>query len=686
MYQTLTCLAFEHDHFLVALAALICVIGAITSLRILRLAMREEGGSRYAWLTAAAVAGGGSVWSTHFIAMLAYDPGIVVGYDFWPIVSSLAAALVLTGAGFLAFLQSGKGMTLVSGALIGIGIVALHYIGMTGISIPGRMEWDMSLVAMSAVYSVGFSCAALYAIRRIEGRAGLYTASAALVTGVVLLHFTGMGALTIVPEPSVHMGGLYSGRFLAISAAVITGFILFLAVVCITFDGRLSRNKEESASRIRHMAYHDALTGLPNRVLLADVMQQRIDQAERKREQFAILTLDLDRFKQINDLFGHATGDNVLRQLAEQLQACLHDNEFVARIGGDEFVCIQSGVAQPDGAADLASRLLGAICKDMDIDGVSLRTGGSVGIALFPADGKDAATLHPNADAALYRAKEDGLGTFRFFEAAMDLAQRQRRMLQMEMRDALKRGEFKLYYQPQAETATGVISGFEALLRWHHPRRGVINPTEFISAAEDNGFIVELGEFVLREACAEAASWGNQLNIGINLSPVQFRHGDLAKSVEDVLSVTGLDPRRLELEITESVLIDDRERALSILNRIKALDVRVAMDDFGTGYSSLAYLEAFPFDRIKIDRSFIAKLQDNHQSQAIIRAIIGLGQGLNVPVTAEGVETEEQQLFLAELECTEIQGFLIGRPQPIERFAMHTRPSPRNVSKHRSVA
>ncbi len=686
MYETLTCLAFEHDHFLVSLAALICVLGAITSLRVLRLSMRETGSARYSWLAAAAVAGGGSVWSTHFIAMLAYDPGIVVGYAVWPIFSSLAAALVLTGAGFIAFMQNGRGMTFAGGTLVGIAIVALHYVGMTGIRVPGRMEWDSSLVAMSVVYSIAFSCAALYAIRRFDGYRGLYTASAALVTGVVLLHFTGMGALTIVPDPSVSMTGVISGKLLAISAAVITSFILFMAVVCMAFDVRLSRNKEESARRIRHMAYHDALTGLPNRAFLADEIQQRIEQADRKGEQLAILTLDLDRFKQINDLFGHATGDDVLRQLAEQMQSCLRSNEIVARVGGDEFVVIQSGVAQPDGAADLASRLLGAICKDMDIGGVGLRTGGSVGIALFPGDGKDASTLHPNADAALYRAKEEGRGTFRFFEAAMDLAQRERRMLQMEMRDALKRGEFKLYYQPQAETSSGVISGFEALLRWQHPQRGLISPVEFIPAAEDSGFIVELGEFVLREACAEAASWENPLNIGLNLSPVQFRHGDLAKSVEDVLAVTGLEPGRLELEITETVLIDDRERALEILTRIKALGVRVAMDDFGTGYSSLAYLEAFPFDRIKIDRSFIAKLQENHQSQAIIRAIIGLGQGLKVPVTAEGVETEEQQLFLAELECTEIQGFLVGRPEPIERFAMHTRRATQTRALRRSVA
>ena len=353
------------------------------------------------------------------------------------------------------------------------------------------------------------------------------------------------------------------------------------------------------------------------------------------------------------------------------MSAELSAGETLARVGGDEFVIVQSGVPQPSGAEDLARRLLEAVCRDVDIDGVTFRAAASIGIALYPRDGKDVATLHPNADAALYRAKEGGRGCFRFFEPEMDLQLRARRTLQLEMRDALKRREFKLYYQPQAGTMTGVISGFEALIRWEHPKRGLINPDDFISASEENGFIVELGEFVLRTACAEAATWTKPLNISVNLSPVQFQHGDLFALVRDVLTETGLDPKRLELEITESVLILDFNRAVELLNQIKELGVCVAMDDFGTGYSSLAYLQAFPFDRIKIDRSFIAKLHENKQSEAIIRAIVGLGRGLDVPITAEGVETEAQQAFLAELDCAEIQGFLIGRPQPIELLEAH---------------
>jgi diguanylate cyclase (GGDEF)-like protein len=412
-------------------------------------------------------------------------------------------------------------------------------------------------------------------------------------------------------------------------------------------------------------------------------MPQRLAYAGERGEEVAILALDLDRFKQVNDIFGHQAGDALLRTLSTIIQEQLSPSDILARVGGDEFVVLQCGVVQPLGAEQLSARILKAVCRDIDIGSHSFRTSASIGIALYPGDGEDASILHPNADAALYRAKEDGRGAVRFFEAEMDLAQRERRALQVELRDALKRNEFKVYYQPQAETLTGVISGFEALIRWEHPKRGLVNPGDFIAAAEENGFIVELGEFVLRTACAEAASWDTPLAISVNLSPVQFQHGDLPAMIAEVLASTGLDPSRLELEITEGVLIQDTARALDILAKIKELGVGVAIDDFGSGYSSLAYLQAFKFDRIKIDRSFIAALTSNPQAQAIIRAIVGLGRGLAVPITAEGVETEEQQAFLAELYCDEVQGYLVGRPQPIEMLQAHIR---RSGSQERAVA
>jgi predicted signal transduction protein with EAL and GGDEF domain len=341
---------------------------------------------------------------------------------------------------------------------------------------------------------------------------------------------------------------------------------------------------------------------------------------------------------------------------------------FIARLGGDEFMLIATDGPQPQQAATLADRLLACVTEEMEIEGQRLRLGLSVGVAIFPTDGEDQQTLLANADAALYRAKAAGRGVVQFFEAHMDRQLREGRALQHDLRLAIERGELSLHYQPQARMA-GEVVGFEALVRWTHPTRGMIPPTRFIPVAEESGLIIPLGEWILREACREAASWPEKLQIAINLSPVQFRHGDLPGLVHSILLETGLSPNRLEFEITEGVLIDDFSRATSTLRRLKLLGVRIAMDDFGTGYSSLSYLQAFPFDKIKIDQSFISNLERSPQSATIVRAVIGLARGLNLPVVAEGVETEEQIAFLARESCDKVQGFIIGRPMPIENYA-----------------
>jgi len=341
---------------------------------------------------------------------------------------------------------------------------------------------------------------------------------------------------------------------------------------------------------------------------------------------------------------------------------------FLARLGGDEFILISTEGTQPATAAALAERLLNAAAEEVTVEGHHLKIGISIGVAIFPTDGNDETMLLGNADAALYRAKADGRGTIRFFEAEMDKRLRERRALQHDLRSAISRGEFILHYQPQARM-DGKIIGMEALTRWKHPSRGLVVPNIFIPIAEESSLIIEIGEWVLREACSEAVTWPRPLQVAVNLSPVQFRHGDLPTLVHSILLETGLSPSRLELEITESVLIGDLQRAVSILRRLKSLGVRIAMDDFGTGYSSLSYLQSFPFDKIKIDRTFISNLDRNPQSAAIIRAVIGLGRGLELPVVAEGVETKEQHAFLSRESCDEIQGFLVGRPQPIEEYA-----------------
>jgi diguanylate cyclase (GGDEF)-like protein/PAS domain S-box-containing protein len=425
--------------------------------------------------------------------------------------------------------------------------------------------------------------------------------------------------------------------------------------------------RKRAEARIQHMAHHDPLTDLPNRAAFNSAFTDAIERAAANKQGFAVLCIDLDRFKEINDVFGHAVGDALLCEIAKRLQAVCEE-AFIARIGGDEFTVIRSGGPQPAAAELLADRMLAAVEGDIEIAGQTLRAGMSIGVAVYPTDGQSAELLLANADAALYRAKAEARGTMRFFAPDMDKHLRERRALQHDLRSALARQEIKLHYQPQA-SIHGEITGFEALVRWQHPTRGMVPPGQFIPLAEESGLIVEIGEWILREACREAASWPKPLNVAVNFSPVQFRHGDLPALVHSILFESGLAARRLEIEITEGVLIGDFSRAVAILRRLKAFGVRIAMDDFGTGYSSLSYLQSFPFDKIKIDQAFVANLERNQQSAAIIRAVIGLSHGLDMPVVAEGVETKEQMAFLTREACDEIQGYFVGRPALIERYA-----------------
>ncbi len=411
---------------------------------------------------------------------------------------------------------------------------------------------------------------------------------------------------------------------------------------------------------VEHMANHDALTDLNNRAAWGQALKNALEGAKARSEQFGIISVDLDRFKDVNDTFGHGAGDALLREVARRLRKAAPDS-FIARLGGDEFMILSQG-PQPETAARVADRLFMITTGEVEIEGHSLRIGLSAGIALYPKNGAGEEDLLNAADAALYRSKEQGRGTWCLFEPEMDQRIHNRRKLARDLREALKNEQFSLHYQPQS-TVAGEVTGFEVLLRWEHPKHGLMAPEQFIRLAEEIGLIVDIGEWVLETACREAANWDPKYSVAVNLSPLQVRHGELPQMVHRILFETGLKPNRLELEITEGALVHDFPRALSVLRRIKALGVHVTMDDFGTGYSSLSYLQAFPFDKVKIDRSFVGDIGRDRHAREIVKAVIGLGRGLDVPIVAEGVETEAQRRFLEDENCYGIQGFLLGRPE-----------------------
>jgi diguanylate cyclase (GGDEF)-like protein len=442
--------------------------------------------------------------------------------------------------------------------------------------------------------------------------------------------------------------------------------------------------QRRSEVKIEYMAHHDSLTDLANRVLLNERLEQALGRRIHREQMVAVHHLDLDQFKAVNDTFGHPAGDKLLKTVADRLRGLVRDIDTIARMGGDEFVIVQAPIADPADATALAQRIIERMSEPYDLDGHQAVIGASIGIAVGPGDGLRPDRLLRNADLALYRAKGEGRGTFRFFEPAMDLQMQTRRIMEQDLRKALPAGEFELYYQPVINLASNAISGFEALIRWNHPQKGLVAPAAFIPLAEEIGFIVPVGEWVIRQACATAAQWPGDLHVAVNISAVQFRNPGLMQVIVGALAASGLQATRLEIEITETVLLQNKETTLAVLHQLRSLGVRIAMDDFGTGYSSLTYLQCFPFDKIKIDRSFVKDITENTGSLNIVRAVAALANGMGMTATAEGVETEEQLDRITSEGCTEMQGYLFSKPLPaaeIERLFL-LRHEPREAPRH----
>lgn len=660
----LGCIVHKHNIWLVILSALLCGAGSWVTARLFQRTLSTTGTQKIGWEFLTAISAGVAIWCTHFIAMLGFNTGAPVSLNAPLTVLSLLIALCGSTIGFtVAATRLTRYTPALGGAIVGLAIVLMHYTGMIAWRVQGIVSWDIGYLVASIVLSVTLSAAALHLAMRPDPQAVNHMAGM-LSLAILALHFTGMTALNVTP---LNVGGEFSDtsalHTLALAIAGMSLVIVCTGLVSYLIDSNV---RAESLEHLRQMALSDALTGLPNRGSFNERLDLEIALANERGGRLALIGIDLNRFKEINDLRGHHTGDEVLRILARRMTNMLENNEFVARIGGDEFAAI-SRMDDGTNLPDFLARLEAVLHKPVRLDEYEVVPGASFGVSIYPDDAPNKTGLINNADLAMYRAKGSMTRTICFYESSMDELVRARRSLAADLRTALTDNQLSLHYQVQASLSTGEICGYEALLRWKHPTHGFVPPAEFIPLAEENGLILEIGEWVLREACKEASAWDPPYMVAVNVSAAQFMHVSLATLVADVLTSTGLPAARLQLELTESTIFADRERALHTLRQIKALGVSVVLDDFGTGYSSLDTLRSFPFDKIKLDQLFVAETDAEASAvdRAIIRSVLALGKSLKIPILAEGIETPDQLALLADEGCDEAQGFLIGRPLPL---------------------
>ncbi|EAU43094.1 GGDEF family protein [Fulvimarina pelagi HTCC2506] len=663
----ISCILTEHDLLLVLLAAVMCAIGSFATTRLWRNAVAARQRDRFHWCFLTGVTGGSSIWATHFIAMLGYQTPVPATFDPKLTVISIVIAILGTSLGIALTTSSNRLIArLVGGATLGLSIAAMHFVGMFAYRVDGIVSWDQTYIVLSIVASIGFSVLATFYMTGGRAPAFLSRTNAAvisLILAIVLLHFTAMDAFSVAPIAGLSSGA-DSGAFSAMAMSVA------LVALLIVFTGFSSeviefRNKTRSEIDLNYIATHDELTGVPNRRKFSEILADRCAKTRDTGAEFSLIMIDLDRFKPVNDTLGHTTGDAVLKRVANRLEHVIRASDFLARLGGDEFAIIALGsTGDRSNVLRLCDRIIDVLSRPFIINGHVIELGASLGVAIAPAHGTTADDLTQSADIALYAAKDAGRSTYKLFETAMADEVQLRRSLEIDLRRALNREEFEVYYQPQVDAKSGDYSGAEALIRWRHPQRGMLSPVVFIPLAEELGLIGPIGNWVLRQACRDAVTWPSHLSVAVNLSPAQMMDRRLPKSVKSILNETGLDPARLELEITETSLIGNDVQALAVLNELRAMGIAISLDDFGTGYSSLSYLHRFPINRIKIDRSFIDRIPTDVDSAAIVQAIAKLGGSLGMKITAEGIENEEQWSFSKTEGCDHLQGYLFSKPIP----------------------
>ena len=655
------CILYEHNLWFVLMAALMCIAGSMVSATLFRKTITDKGETWIHWCFLSAVTAGAATWATHFIAMLGYQTSAPVTLDgVLTVISALMAAGGIGVGLVLASSTSPRIASLAGGSTIGLAIGAMHYTGMFAYRVDGIVHWDWRYVMGSLAIAMGCSIAAIHLLRKNDTPYRTWQAGGLLCLAIVGLHFSGMAGFSVTAMAGYSQGA-DSEAFAAMAAAIGMVALLIVGTGISTYLVE-RRTTTESENRIAHIAMHDALTNLANRHQFTEALRNECNALGDGGTPFALLMVDLDRFKPINDTLGHPIGDLVLQRIANRLRLAARDGDIVARIGGDEFAIIAFGLGDPDAATSVAERVVEILSRPMIIEGNVVEISGSVGVGMAPDHGSDPDALVQHADIALYSAKHGGKQTYRLFEPRLMEAIQRRRSLEASLRRASMRNEFRIVYQPVFSSAQGEITGAEALLRWTCPQHGEISPTEFIPIAEELGLVSRIGSDVLRRACKDAAGWPEHIDLAVNVSPVQLLDPRLPQTVSQALADSGLAPERLELEITETALLNNDEAALRTLTHIRDQGVRISLDDFGTGYSSLSYLHRFPISRIKIDKSFVQKLPDDVGSASIVRAIAQLGSSLSMKITAEGIETDSQLSFIQEQGCDEVQGFLTGRP------------------------
>ena len=660
-------LGFAYHQILVVIAGAVCLFGTWVGMRHFARARATAGSTRLGWLFMASVVTGVALWASTFISILALDPSLKSGFE--PVATSLVLliAIVACVTGFEIGSRPFPALAPELGGLVmGAGILAMHVIGLRAWHIEGTIEWNVYGITLTFLLGLSLSALSVNRANRPVTRYCRHGAAIVLAFMICTMHYALTASATTMPDASIAMPPY-------LIPAHMLCFAVVGAVLLVMGSGFSSyvidlRTRTESAERIHQLSFNDTMTGLPNRIAFNERLSFDISDAHEKGQKLAAFSIDFDGFKDINDVFGHSAGDLVLIQIADRLRNAVGEGEFVARQNGDEFLALQMSGNHPADAQTFAEKLGTLLSTPFAVSGTEVKLTASIGYSVFPLDTRERDHLISNAKLAMHRGKAHQAGTICRYDRDMDDAARARRALARDMLSATRNGELELHYQLQTLLRDGTVCGTEALMRWRHPVRGMISPAEFIPLAEETEAIVEMGEWALRTACRAAAEGRLPGVVAVNVSPLQFNHGDLAETIKAILAETGLPASRLEIEVTESMLMSDQSRCLEILGRLKTMGIPIAMDDFGTGYSSLGTLHAFPFDKIKLDQSFVRRIPGDTLAAAIVKTVLALGNSMNVPVLAEGIETEEQLQFLVREGCSEGQGYLFARPVPLAQI------------------